>query len=149
MVAARDVSEPGPVGGAGGVLVALGKAALAVVAILGIAWLGTCFFEGNRTAIIASISDTVTRAPWIFALGLFTTAVIFDVLTLATGSPHWPVAGYYMIGAGIIGGLLAAVFGAIDWLVDAKPGLYDALDVPLRPATGRLGRCPRIAQERR
>lgn len=30
--------------------------------------------------------------------------------------------------------------GAIDWLVDADPGLYDALDVPLRPATGKLGR---------
>ncbi|MEV2227477.1 dihydrodipicolinate reductase [Streptomyces phaeochromogenes] len=29
--------------------------------------------------------------------------------------------------------------GAIDWLVDAEPGLYDALDVPLRPAVGRLG----------
>ncbi|MFB6777321.1 dihydrodipicolinate reductase [Streptomyces sp. NPDC056352] len=29
---------------------------------------------------------------------------------------------------------------AIDWLVDAEPGLYDALDVPLRPAVGRLGR---------
>ncbi|MEU0836191.1 dihydrodipicolinate reductase [Streptomyces sp. NPDC005969] len=29
---------------------------------------------------------------------------------------------------------------AIDWLVDAQPGLYDALDVPLRPAVGRLGR---------
>ncbi|WP_240617505.1 dihydrodipicolinate reductase [Nocardioides speluncae] len=28
---------------------------------------------------------------------------------------------------------------AIDWLVDAKPGVYDAFDVPLRPATGRLG----------
>ncbi|MGW0971183.1 NAD(P)H-dependent amine dehydrogenase family protein [Streptomyces sp. NPDC002516] len=30
--------------------------------------------------------------------------------------------------------------GAIDWLADAEPGLYDALDVPLRPAAGRLGR---------
>ncbi|MEU0369757.1 dihydrodipicolinate reductase [Streptomyces sp. NPDC006283] len=29
---------------------------------------------------------------------------------------------------------------AIDWLVDAEPGLYDALDVPLRPAVGKLGR---------
>lgn len=27
---------------------------------------------------------------------------------------------------------------AIDWLVDAEPGLYDALDVPLRPAVGRF-----------
>ncbi|PRX53292.1 hypothetical protein B0I32_12848 [Nonomuraea fuscirosea] len=30
--------------------------------------------------------------------------------------------------------------GAIDWLDQAPPGLYDALDVPLRPATGKLGR---------
>ncbi|WTW92702.1 dihydrodipicolinate reductase [Streptomycetaceae bacterium NBC_01309] len=29
--------------------------------------------------------------------------------------------------------------GAIDWLVEAEPGLYDALDVPLRPAVGKLG----------
>ncbi|MFF3399895.1 dihydrodipicolinate reductase [Streptomyces sp. NPDC002659] len=32
---------------------------------------------------------------------------------------------------------------AIDWLVDADPGLYDALDVPLLPAVGKLGRSPR------
>ncbi|WP_406276131.1 dihydrodipicolinate reductase [Nocardia sp. NBC_00881] len=29
---------------------------------------------------------------------------------------------------------------AIDWLVAAEPGLYDALDIPLRPAVGKLGR---------
>lgn len=29
---------------------------------------------------------------------------------------------------------------AIDWLVAAEPGLYDALDVPLRAAVGKLGR---------
>ncbi|RII14802.1 hypothetical protein DSC45_20825 [Streptomyces sp. YIM 130001] len=29
---------------------------------------------------------------------------------------------------------------AIDWLVAAEPGLYDALDIPLSPAAGRLGR---------
>jgi hypothetical protein len=29
---------------------------------------------------------------------------------------------------------------AIDWLVANEPGLYDALDVPLRPAAGKLGR---------
>ena len=33
--------------------------------------------------------------------------------------------------------------GAIDWLVEAEPGLYDALDVPLRPAVGRVGRLGR------
>ncbi|WP_024794248.1 NAD(P)H-dependent amine dehydrogenase family protein [Tomitella biformata] len=30
--------------------------------------------------------------------------------------------------------------GAIDWLVAAESGLYDALDIPLRPAVGKLGR---------
>jgi hypothetical protein len=34
----------------------------------------------------------------------------------------------------------ARLVNAIDWLVEATPGLYDALDVPLRPAIGRLGR---------
>ncbi|MEU4596176.1 dihydrodipicolinate reductase [Nocardia sp. NPDC023988] len=29
---------------------------------------------------------------------------------------------------------------AIDWLVAAEPGLYDALEVPLRAAVGKLGR---------
>lgn len=29
--------------------------------------------------------------------------------------------------------------GAVDWLVAAEPGIYDALDVPLRPAAGKLG----------
>ncbi|NUP67174.1 MAG: dihydrodipicolinate reductase [Nonomuraea sp.] len=29
---------------------------------------------------------------------------------------------------------------ALEWLAAAGPGLYDALDVPLRPAIGRLGR---------
>ncbi|HEX6339765.1 dihydrodipicolinate reductase [Umezawaea sp.] len=32
---------------------------------------------------------------------------------------------------------------AVDWLVEADPGLYDALDVPLRPAAGKIGRTPR------
>ena len=29
---------------------------------------------------------------------------------------------------------------AIPWLRAAEPGLYDALDVPLSPATGKIGR---------
>ncbi|GIH04852.1 dihydrodipicolinate reductase [Rhizocola hellebori] len=34
----------------------------------------------------------------------------------------------------------ARLVNAIDWLVEAAPGFYDALDVPLRPAVGKLGR---------
>ena len=33
---------------------------------------------------------------------------------------------------------------AIDWLTEAPPGLYDALDVPLRPAVGKLRRAATI-----
>jgi uncharacterized membrane protein len=51
----------------------------------------------------------------VFPLGLFAMAVIFDIVQLVTGNTNLSVAAYYMIGAGIIGGLLAAVFGLIDW----------------------------------
>jgi uncharacterized membrane protein len=52
----------------------------------------------------------------VFPLGLFATAVIFDILHLVTGSTTLTVASYYMIAAGVIGGLLAAIFGFTDWL---------------------------------
>ncbi|TQJ02154.1 dihydrodipicolinate reductase [Amycolatopsis cihanbeyliensis] len=38
---------------------------------------------------------------------------------------------------------IGRLVGAIDWLAQAEPGLYDALDIPLRPAVGKLGRTPR------
>jgi uncharacterized membrane protein len=52
----------------------------------------------------------------VFPLGLLATAVIFDIISLITGRPGWTEAAYHMIPAGIIGGLIAAVFGLLDWL---------------------------------
>ena len=52
----------------------------------------------------------------VFPLGLLATAVVFDIIHLAGGGDHWATAAYWMIPAGIVGGLLAAVFGLIDWL---------------------------------
>ena len=52
----------------------------------------------------------------VFPLGLLATAVIFDVIFLISGNPKWTEVAYYMIGAGIIGGLAAAVFGWLDWI---------------------------------
>lgn len=52
-----------------------------------------------------------------FPLGLLTTAVIFDVIFLLGGATGWAIASWYMIAAGVIGGLAAAVFGFVDWLV--------------------------------
>jgi uncharacterized membrane protein len=56
----------------------------------------------------------------VFPLGLFATAIVFDIIRLATGGGTWSLVAYYMIAAGVIGGLIAAVFGLIDWL--AIPG---------------------------
>jgi uncharacterized membrane protein len=52
----------------------------------------------------------------VFPLGLLGMAVIFDIIYLVSHNSGWTVVAYYNIGAGIIGGLLAAVFGLIDWL---------------------------------
>jgi uncharacterized membrane protein len=51
----------------------------------------------------------------VFPLGLLATAAIFDIIYLSTGNTVWTTVSMYMIAAGIIGGLVAAVFGAIDW----------------------------------
>ena len=52
----------------------------------------------------------------VYPLGLLSAGVIFDVIYLATGNPTWTTVSFWMIAAGIIGGLLAAVFGLIDYL---------------------------------
>jgi uncharacterized membrane protein len=52
----------------------------------------------------------------VFPLGLLAMALIFDIIHLATGVGYWSEIAYWMIAAGIIGGLVAAPFGLIDWL---------------------------------
>ncbi|MBW8751050.1 MAG: DUF2231 domain-containing protein [Propionibacteriales bacterium] len=52
----------------------------------------------------------------VFPLGLLATAVIFDILELITGNGDFSIAAAYAIAAGVIGGLVAAVFGLLDWL---------------------------------
>jgi uncharacterized membrane protein len=51
-----------------------------------------------------------------FPLGLLATAVVFDIIGLATNAPECFRISFWMIAAGVIGGLLAAVFGLVDWL---------------------------------
>ena len=52
----------------------------------------------------------------VYPLGLLSAAVIFDVIYLLTANPTWTTVSFWMIAAGIVGGLLAAVFGLIDYL---------------------------------
>jgi uncharacterized membrane protein len=43
-------------------------------------------------------------------------AVVFDLVAWVSGNLVWSVLATYAIGTGIVGGLVAAVFGLIDWL---------------------------------
>ena len=52
----------------------------------------------------------------VFPLGLFTAAVAFDIVHLVTDRAEFAEVAYWNIAAGIVGGLLAAVFGLVDWL---------------------------------
>jgi uncharacterized membrane protein len=72
----------------------------------------------------------------VFPLGLLATAVIFDIVYLVSGNPQWTMVAYYMIGAGIIGGLAAAVFGWLDWF--AIPGGTRAKRVGLWHGAGNV-----------
>jgi uncharacterized membrane protein len=56
----------------------------------------------------------------VFPLGLLATAVAFDIVALVQNDSSWFHLSFWMIAAGIIGGLCAAVFGLVDWL--AIPG---------------------------
>lgn len=52
----------------------------------------------------------------VFPLGLLVTAVAFDVIYLVSDTARWTEVAYYLIGAGLVGGIAAAVPGWIDWL---------------------------------
>lgn len=56
----------------------------------------------------------------VYPLGLLSAAVVFDVIYLLTANPTWTTVSFWMIAAGIVGGLLAAVFGLIDYLAIPK-----------------------------
>jgi anaerobic C4-dicarboxylate transporter-like protein len=43
----------------------------AIISIIGVSWLGSSFFEGNRTLLVDGISNLVRLHPWPFAVGLF------------------------------------------------------------------------------
>lgn len=72
----------------------------------------------------------------VFPLGLLATAVIFDVVHLVTGNPTMAVVAYWMIAAGIVGGLVAAPFGLVDWF--SIPDGTRAKSVGLRHAAGNV-----------
>lgn len=51
-----------------------------------------------------------------FPMGLLCTAALFDAVYVVHGGQTWALVAFYMIGAGVVGGVIAAVFGLIDYL---------------------------------
>lgn len=52
----------------------------------------------------------------VFPLGLLATAVVFDLVYFGTDNALFAVVAFWMLIAGVVGGLLAAPFGLVDWL---------------------------------
>lgn len=52
----------------------------------------------------------------VLPLGLLSVGVAFDVVYLVTGDPLFAEVAFWNITVGIVGGLLAALFGLVDWL---------------------------------
>ena len=52
----------------------------------------------------------------VFPLGLLATAVVFDIVYLVGEAPVFAELTYWLIISGLVGGVIAAPFGLIDWL---------------------------------
>lgn len=64
----------------------------------------------------------------VFPVGLLLTAVIFELIALATGSGQFWTVSYWLIASGLIGGLIAAVFGILEYR-----------HIPARTRANRIG----------
>ncbi len=97
---------------------------MAAISIIGVSWLGSSFFEANRSYIVSSLSDLISQYPWMFAAGLFVlsnllfsaaaTVVIFMPLGLALGLRPSHLIAFYLAANSVFflptyGTLLAAV----------------------------------------
>ena len=109
----------------------------AIICILGISWLGSSFFEGNRSFIVGGISSLLQAYPWTFAIGMFVlstmlfsqaaTVAILMPVGMSLKLPATTLAALYPAANGIFflptyGTLLAAV--SFDQTGTTKIGKY-------------------------
>ena len=109
----------------------------AIICILGISWLGSSFFEGNRSFIVGGISSLLQAYPWTFAIGMFVlstmlfsqaaTVAILMPVGVSLKLPATTLAALYPAANGIFflptyGTLLAAV--SFDQTGTTKIGKY-------------------------
>jgi anaerobic C4-dicarboxylate transporter DcuA len=49
---------------------------IAVISIIGLGWMGNCFFEGNQEFVVGSLDTIIESHPWMFAIGLFALSIL-------------------------------------------------------------------------
>ncbi len=84
---------------------------VAVISILGVSWMGSSFFEGNRPEIVNGISEIIRQAPWVLALGLFVLSILL-ISQAATVVTLMPVAVALGLPASVLIGVYPAVNGS-------------------------------------
>lgn len=81
----------------------------AVIAIFGVAWMGSTFYVGNQEAINSALSGMVSTAPFLFVVALFLMSIML-FSQAATVTTLYPVG----IALGISPMLLLAMFPAVN-----------------------------------
>jgi anaerobic C4-dicarboxylate transporter-like protein len=124
----------------------------AMICIVGVAWLGSSFFEGNRELIVGGIAERVESYPFTFAVGVFLlSAVLFSTsatvailmpVGLALGLPTGKLIAYYPAVIGLFflptyGTLLAAV--SFDQTGTTRIGRYVLNHSFMRPGLVATG----------
>jgi anaerobic C4-dicarboxylate transporter DcuA len=82
---------------------------VAVVSIVGLGWMGNCFFDGNKEQIVGGLSDVIRAYPWIFAIGLFGLSVVL-FSQASTVAALMPLG----LALGLSGKNLIAMFPAVN-----------------------------------
>jgi anaerobic C4-dicarboxylate transporter DcuA len=82
---------------------------IAVVSIIGLGWMGNCFFDGNKAQIVGGLSEIIRAHPWVFAIGLFGLSVVL-FSQASTVAALMPVG----IALGLPAATLIAMFPAVN-----------------------------------
>lgn len=108
----------------------------AVIAILGISWLGDTFIEANKAEILAAVQAQIMQAPWQFSLLLFLMSILL-VSQAATIRAIMPLG----IALGLPGAALLAVLPAVNgvFFIPNYPTMLAAMNLD-STGTTRVGR---------
>ncbi|WP_212979884.1 anaerobic C4-dicarboxylate transporter family protein [Paenibacillus azoreducens] len=108
----------------------------AVISIFGIAWLGDTFFAGHMDQISIWIKNSVTAAPWLFAIALFVLSILL-YSQAATIRALMPLG----IALGLPPAALIAMFPAVNgyFFIPNYPTVIAAINFD-RTGTTRIGK---------